>query len=54
MGMYFKSVNFQDHDETGVLFVPDLNFFNYGETVANMPKYTFFPKNIEQVQKVIM
>ena len=52
--MYFKIVNFKEHPETGVSFVPDLKFFNYGETVANMPKYTFFPKNIKEVQKVIM
>ena len=45
---------FQVHGETGVLFVEDLKFFNYGETVANMPKYTFFPKTVEEIQKVIL
>eukprot|EP00092_Neocalanus_flemingeri_P004988 GFUD01005364.1.p1 GENE.GFUD01005364.1~~GFUD01005364.1.p1 ORF type:complete len:633 (+),score=187.91 GFUD01005364.1:112-1899(+) len=32
----------------------DMEFNNYGETVKNVPKLTFFPKTIEEIQKVIL
>ena len=32
----------------------DLSFNNYGETVSNKPRLTFFPKTIEEIKKVIL
>ena len=32
----------------------NLMFHNYGETVMNQPQLTFFPKNIEEIKKVIL
>ena len=46
--------DYETHEETGVLFVQDLKFNNYGETVANVPRLTFFPKNVEEIKKVIL
>lgn len=36
-----------------VLSVADLEFNNYGETVKNMPKLTFFPKTVAEIQILI-
>ena len=46
--------DYEVHEETGILFVQEYPFHNYGETVKNQPKMTFFPKNVEEVQKVIL
>ena len=43
-----------EHPATGVLSVMDLEFNNYGETVKNVPKVTFFPKTIEEIRKVVL
>ena len=43
-----------EHPDTGVLSVMDLEFNNYGETVKNVPKVTFFPKTIEEIRKVVL
>jgi hypothetical protein len=36
-----------------VLSVPDLEFNNYGETVKNTPRQTFFPKTVAEVQSLV-
>ena len=41
------------HEATGVLSVAEAAFANYGETVANIPGVTFFPKTVEEVQRVV-
>ena len=46
--------DYVEHTETGVLSVMELEFNNYGETVKNVPKVTFFPKSIAEIKKVIM
>ena len=45
---------YETHQDTGVLMVQDHKFINYGETVTNVPRLTFFPKTIEEVKKVIL
>ena len=49
----FPLPEYEEHPETGVLSVKELEFNNYGETVKNVPKLTFFPKSIEDIKKVI-
>ena len=36
------------------MFVQDLSFHNYGETVSNTPRLTFFPKTIDEIKKLIL
>ncbi|XP_023333091.1 uncharacterized protein LOC111704928 [Eurytemora carolleeae] len=41
------------HPHLGIQCVQDLGFVNYGETVKNQPKLTFFPKTVEEIKSVI-
>lgn len=39
--------------ETGVLSIPEYEFKNYGETVKNTPRKTFFPKTLKEIQGLV-
>ena len=49
----FPLPDYEEHEDTGVLCVPDLEFNNYGETVQNTPRLTFFPKTVEEIQTLV-
>merc|ERR1719167_1982031 len=49
----FPIPDYERHNETGVLCVPDLEFHNYGETVQNTPILTFFPKTVKEIQDLV-
>ena len=53
VGWAYPLPDYVEHPETGVLSVMELEFNNYGETVKNVPKVTFFPKSVEDIKKVI-
>ena len=54
VGWAYPLPNYVEHAETGVLAIMDMEFNNYGETVKNVPKLTFFPKTIEEIKKVVL
>ena len=54
VGRIYPLPDYEVHQETGLKIVKNFNFVNYGETVQNVPQLTFFPKSVEDIQKVIL
>ena len=54
VGRIYPLPDYEVHEETGIKIVKNFNFVNYGETVQNVPQLTFFPKTVEDIQKVIL